>query len=153
MAAAAGYSGTPLPKKLGFKSGMRAAFIVLPDSLEELAASVDFAACDRFPSWDAMRGAGETYDAIHAFAIMRAEIENELSGLQDRIRPGGMIWVSWPKKASKVKTDVTEDVVRAAALDLDLVDVKVAAVDAIWSGLKLVIRKDRRKERTDRSHG
>jgi uncharacterized alkaline shock family protein YloU len=64
-----------------------------------------------------------------------------------------MIWVSWPKKASKVKTDVTEDVVRAAALDLDLVDVKVAAIDAIWSGLKLVIRKDRRKERTDRSHG
>jgi len=64
-----------------------------------------------------------------------------------------MIWVSWPKKASKVRTDVTEDVVRNAALDLDLVDVKVAAVDQTWSGLKLVIRKDRRKERTDRSHG
>jgi hypothetical protein len=158
MAAAdAGYSGTPLPKKLGFKSGMTAAFIALPDSLADLAASVDFAACDRFPSWDAMRGAGKTYNAIHAFTIMRAEIENELSGLQDRITPDGMIWVSWPKKASKVKTDVTEDVVRAAALDLDLVDVKVAAVDTIWSGLKLVIRqdrrKDRRKERTDRSHG
>ena len=84
---------------------------------------------------------------------MRAEIENELSGLQDRIVPDGMIWVSWPKKASKVRTDVTEDVVRNAALDLDLVDVKVVAIDAIWSGLKLVIRKDRRKKRTDRSNG
>jgi hypothetical protein len=154
MAAAdAGYSGTPLPKKLGFKPGMAAAFVALPDSLAGLAASVDFAACNRFPSWEAMRATDGIYDAIHAFTIMRAEIENELSGLQNRIRPDGMIWVSWPKKASKVRTDVTEDVVRNAALDLDLVDVKVAAVDQTWSGLKLVIRKDRRKERTDRSHG
>ncbi|CAN7517871.1 DUF3052 domain-containing protein [Neorhizobium sp. LjRoot104] len=152
-AAGAGYSGTPLVKKLGFKPGMTAAFVALPDSLEELETLVEFAACDRFSSWEAMRAAGKAYDAIHAFTIMRAEIENELSGLQDRIRPDGMIWVSWPKKASKVRTDVTEDVVRAAALDLDLVDVKVAAVDNIWSALKLVIRKDRRKERTDRSHG
>ena len=149
----AGYSGTPLPKKLGFRPGMTAAFIALPDSLADLSASADFAACDHFPSWEAMRVATRTYDAIHAFTITRAEIEDELSGLQNRITPDGMIWVSWPKKASKVKTDVTEDVVRAAALDLDLVDVKVAAIDAIWSGLKLVIRKDRRKERTDRSHG
>jgi hypothetical protein len=153
----AGYSGTPLPKKLGFKPGMTAAFIALPDSLAELAASVEFAACDRFPSWEATRASTRTYDAIHAFTIMRAEIDNELSGLQDRITPDGMIWVSWPKKASKVRTDVTEDVIRLAALDLDLVDVKVAAIDEIWSGLKLVIRqdrrKDRRKERTDRSHG
>ena len=154
MAAAdAGYSGTPLVKKLGFKPGMAAAFVALPDSLAGLAASVDFAACDRFPSWEAMRATDGIYDAIHAFTIMRAEIENELLRLQNRIRPDGMIWVSWPKKASKVRTDVTEDVVRNAALDLDLVDVKVAAVDQTWSGLKLVIRKDRRKERTDRSHG
>lgn len=152
-AAEAGYSGTPLPKKLGFKPGMTAAFVALPDSLEELAASVDFAACDRFPSWKTLRAADRIYDAIHAFTIMKAEIEDELSGLQNQIRPEGMIWVSWPKKASKVRTDVTEDVVRNAALDLDLVDVKVAAVDQTWSGLKLVIRKDRRKERTDRSHG
>ncbi len=156
-AADAGYSGTPLPKKLGFKPGMTAAFIALPDSLADLMASTDFAACERFPSWEAMRAADKTYDAIHAFTIMRAEIENELSGLQDQITPDGMIWVSWPKKASKVKTDVTEDVVRNAALDLDLVDVKVAAIDGVWSGLKLVIRqdrrKDRRKERTDRSNG
>lgn len=152
-AAQAGYSGTPLPRKLGFKPGMTAAFIALPESLAALSASVEFAACDRLPSWEAIRGTEKGYDAIHAFTIARAEIENELSGLQDRITPDGMIWISWPKKASKVKTDVTEDVVRAAALGLDLVDVKVAAIDAIWSGLKLVIRKDRRKERTDGSHG
>lgn len=152
-AAETGYSVTPLPKKLGFKPGMTAAFIALPDSLADLLASTDFAFCDRFPRWEALRAAEGTYDAIHAFTIVRAEIENELSGLQDRIVPDGMIWVSWPKKASKVRTDVTEDVVRNAALDLDLVDVKVLAIDAIWSGLKLVIRKDRRKERTDRSNG
>jgi hypothetical protein len=151
-AAETGYSGTPLPKKLGFKPGMTVAFIALPGSLAELPASVEFTACDQFTSWEAMRTA-RVYDVIHAFTTTKAEIESELSGLQDRITPDGMIWVSWPKKASKVKTDVTEDVVRAAALDLDLVDVKVAAIDAIWSGLKLVIRKDRRKERTDMSHG
>ena len=152
-AADAGYSGTPLVRKLGFKPGMTVAFIALPDSLADLVASTDFAVCDGFPSWEALRAAKGTYDAIHAFTSVRAEIENELSGLQDRITPDGMIWVSWPKKASKVRTDVTEDVVRNAALGLDLVDVKVAAIDAIWSGLKLVIRKDRRKERTDRSNG
>ncbi|WP_348626076.1 DUF3052 domain-containing protein [Rhizobium sp. 9140] len=140
---------------------MTVAFIALPDTLAELPALAELTSCDRFPSWGAMRAATRIYDAIHAFTIEKAEIEHELSGLQDRITPDGMIWVSWPKKASKVKTDVTEDVVRAAALNLDLVDVKVAAIDAIWSGLKLVIRQDRRqnrredrrKERTDRSHG
>jgi len=156
-AGAAGYSGAPLPRKLGFKSGMAAAFVALPENLEDLVSSVEFSACDRFPSWEAIAKGNKVYDAIHAFTIMRAEIADELSGLQDRIVPDGMIWVSWPKKASKVKTDVTEDVVRNAALGLDLVDVKVAAIDEIWSGLKLVIRqnrrKDRRKERTDRSHG
>ncbi len=151
--AAAGYSGTPLVRKLGFKPGMTAAFIALPDSLADLVVSTDFAVCDRFSTWEALRWTKGTYDAIHAFTTVRAEIENGLSGLQDWITPDGMIWVSWPKKASKVRTDVTEDVVRNAALDLDLVDVKVAAIDAIWSGLKLVIRKDRRKERTDRSNG
>ena len=151
--AASGYSGTPLPKKLGFKSGMSVAFVALPDTLEDLASSVEFSVRDRFSSWDAMAGADKGYETIHAFTCVRAEIEDWLSGLQDRITPDGMIWVSWPKKASKVKTDVTEDVVRDAALRIDLVDVKVAAIDEVWSGLKLVIRKDRRKERTDRSHG
>ena len=74
----------------------------------------------------------------------RAEIEDRLADVEAAIKRDGMVWVSWPKKASKVPTDVTEDVIRTEALKLDLVDVKVAAVNEIWSGLKLVIRKDRR---------
>ena len=144
VAADAGYSGTPLVKKLGFKPGMAAAFIALPESLEELAASVEFATCDRFSSWEAIQAADKVYDAIHAFTIMRAQIENELSGLQDRITPDGMIWVSWPKKTSKVETDITEDTIRAVALPMGLVDIKVCAVDETWSGLKLVLRKELR---------
>lgn len=81
---------------------------------------------------------------MHAFTRQRAEIEDGLAGIETAIKRDGMVWVSWPKKASKVATDVTEDVIRAQALKLNLVDVKVAAVNEIWSGLKLVIRKDRR---------
>lgn len=141
--ATAGYSGTPLAAKLGFKDGMRAAFVALPAELDALTESVAFAAVDRAGDWSAV-GGSRSYDAIHAFTRQRAEIEDHLSGLQDALKRAGMIWVSWPKKASKVPTDVTEDVVRAEALKLDLVDVKVAAVNDIWSGLKLVIRKERR---------
>jgi hypothetical protein len=81
---------------------------------------------------------------VHAFSRRRTEVEDHLELLQKAITPDGVIWVSWPKKASGMATELTEDVVREAALRLDLVDVKVAAVDAVWSGLKLVIRKDRR---------
>jgi hypothetical protein len=84
---------------------------------------------------------------IHAFTTQKAELDTRLPALQKALKPDGMIWVSWPKKAAKVATDVTEDRVREAALRLDLVDVKVAAVDQVWSGLKLVIRKDRRSNR------
>ncbi|TIX11792.1 MAG: DUF3052 family protein, partial [Mesorhizobium sp.] len=86
----------------------------------------------------------QRYDAVHAFTRRRAEIEDGLAGIETAIKRDGMVWVSWPKKASKVATDVTEDVIRAEALKRDLVDVKIAAVNEIWSGLKLVIRKDRR---------
>ena len=141
--ATAGYSGTPLAAKLGFKDGMRAAFIALPTDLDALTQSVAFSSIDQVGDWSAV-GGSKTYDAIHAFTKQRAEIEDHLGGLQDALKRDGMIWVSWPKKASKVPTDVTEDVVRNEALKLDLVDVKVAAVTDIWSGLKLVIRKDRR---------
>ena len=142
--ALAGYSGKPLPDKLGLKSGMTVAFVALPPALEALATSVPFAAVERAANWAAVRAAPAGFDAVHAFSTSRAEIESGLPRLQSAIRRDGMIWVSWPKRAAKVATDVTEDVVRAAALSLDLVDVKVAAIDAIWSGLKLVIRKDRR---------
>ena len=142
--AASGYSGTPLPAKLGLKDGMTAAFIALPAELDDLADAVDFAQVDRLADWSEISGARLKYDAVHAFTRQRAEIEDRLGDVEAAIKRDGMVWVSWPKKASKVPTDVTEDVIRAEALKLDLVDVKVAAVNEIWSGLKLVIRKDRR---------
>lgn len=83
-------------------------------------------------------------DLIHVFVIERVELQRRLPELEKTIVRNGIIWVSWPKKASKIPTSVTEDIVREIALKQDLVDVKVCAVDAIWSGLKLVIRKDRR---------
>jgi hypothetical protein len=142
--AASGYSGTPLPAKLGLKAGMTAAFIALPDDLCDLAEAVDFAQVDRLAEWSEISGAALRYDAVHAFTRQRADIEDRLCDVETAIKRDGMIWVSWLKKASKVPTDVTESVVRAEALKLDLVDVKVAAVNEIWSGLKLVIRKDLR---------
>lgn len=140
----AGYSGRSLPEKLGFKAGMAVAFVSLPPELEVLADSVPFGQVVRTAGWAARLGSDRALDAVHAFTKSRAEVEADLSRLQDAIRRDGMIWVSWPKKASKVATDVTEDVVRDAALRLDLVDIKVAAIDATWSGLKLMVRKDRR---------
>lgn len=143
IAAPAGYSGKPLPDKLGYKPGMVAAFVALPPELAALTFSVAFAEIVRAAAW-ADVASERRFDVIHAFTRSATEIELGLPGLQAALKRDGMIWVSWPKKASKVATDVTEDVVRAAALRLDLVDVKVAAVDAVWSGLKLVIRKERR---------
>jgi hypothetical protein len=84
-------------------------------------------------------------NAAHIFVTERSVMEEKLTALRELIDPAGFIWVSWPKKASKVATDITEDTIRAVILpNTDLVDVKVCAVDAVWSGLKLVIRKDRR---------
>ncbi|MBX3579213.1 MAG: DUF3052 family protein [Rhizobiaceae bacterium] len=142
--ATAGYSGKPLAAKLGFKEGMVAAFVALPPSLDSLPDSVSFGRADRLHEWRDLAGIRGPYDAIHAFTRGSREIEAHLPDAQSAIVRAGMIWVSWPKKASKVATDVTEDAVRREALKLDLVDVKVAAIDETWSGLKLVIRKDRR---------
>ena len=139
----AGYSGKSLSDKLGFKPGTVVALVALPEELSALASSVDFAETVRAASWAAVAG-NRRFDAIHAFTTSHAEMTAGLPKLQAALRRDGMIWVSWPKKAAKVKTDVTEDIIRAEALKLDLVDVKVAAVDEKWSGLKLVIRKERR---------
>jgi hypothetical protein len=130
-----GYSGTPLVKKLGIKAGMALAIHDPPDHYWELLGDLP----------PALVIDGEApYDFIHIFTTVRAELENELPRLRGQIAQNGMIWVSWPKKAAKVATDVTEDVVREIALAHGLVDVKVAAVDAVWSALKLMIRvKDR----------
>jgi hypothetical protein len=142
--ASSGDTGRSLPEKLGFKPGMAVAFVSLPPELEGLAASVPFGSVVRTADWAAPLGPDRSLDAVHAFTRSSAEVDDHLARLQDAIRRDGMIWVSWPKKASKVATDVTEDRVRDAALRLDLVDIKVAAVDAVWSGLKLMVRKDRR---------
>ena len=142
----AGYSGKSLPDKLGYKPGTVAAFLALPDALAGLADSVPFAKITRGKDWSKPLPAG-AIELIHAFTTSHAEIARHLAALHVALKPDGVIWVSWPKKAAKVATDVTEDVVRDEALRLDLVDVKVAAVDAVWSGLKLVIRKERRAAR------
>lgn len=143
--APAGYSQKPLHQKLGYRDGQRALFVALPPALSELSAAVTFAETVTRPDWrDLGRLAAGRFDLVHAFTTSKAELDKGLAALQKALKPDGMIWVSWPKKAAKVATDVTEDRVREAALALDLVDVKVAALDAVWSGLKLVIRKERR---------
>ncbi len=142
-AVTAGYSSRPLHEKLGYKAGQHALFIALPSELSELANIVPFAAVTEKAGWGAALPS-RRFDLIHAFTKRKADLDTRLVALQEALKLDGTIWVSWPKKAAKVETDVTEDRVREAALKLDLVDVKVAAVDAVWSGLKLVIRKDRR---------
>jgi len=135
--ASAGYSGTPLAKKLSLAPGMRAWFHAMPDSVR---AEIDPAAVGIVELATPVAG----LEAAHLFVIERAELERLTEWLRTMIAPSGQIWVSWPKKASKVPTDVTEDVIRDVALPTGLVDVKVCAVDAIWSGLKLVIRRELR---------
>lgn len=143
MVVAAGYSGTPLPKKLGLKDGQKLLFINGPKLEIDLALSRSFLQVDQI-DWQKVGDMQGGYDVIHGFTTSANELKTHLVTLQRQIVPDGMIWISWPKKASKVETDVTEDVVRAQALALDLVDVKVCAIDAVWSGLKLVIRKEKR---------
>jgi hypothetical protein len=94
------------------------------------------------PEW--LRIPEPEFDAAHLFATRRDDLASKLSSLLPLIDRAGFIWVSWPKKASKVPTDITEDVIRDVALPMQLVDVKVCSVDDIWSGLKLVIRKEHR---------
>ena len=138
----AGYSGTPLARKLSLKDGMRVWWDGVPDSvggeilagLDEQGAAVRFLAAPEAP-----------IDAAHIFVTARGALEAELHRLMPLLAPGGFIWVSWPKKASKVPTDITEDVIREICLPMGLVDVKVCAIDATWSGLKLMIRASHRR--------
>lgn len=133
----AGYSGTPLPRKLGLKDGQRVAFVAMPGALA-LDRACGFAEVAVLENW---RAVAEGVDVVHLFTTEAAVLAEALPVLRRRIAADGMIWVSWPKKAAKMPTGVTEDVIRDIALAGDLVDVKVCAVDAVWSGLKLVIRK------------
>lgn len=138
-----GYSGTPLAQKLGLKDGQRALFIDLPDSLAELATARAFTQSTRI-TIDQLGDAQRGYDFVHLFTTARSVLEALAQPLMNLIARDGMIWVSWPKKAAKVATDITEDVIRDVVLPIGLVDVKVCAVDQTWSGLKLVIRKELR---------
>ena len=134
----AGYSGTPLAKKLGIKPGCKLFLSHAPKDYLQLVAPlpVGVAITPRLT---------RDTDIVHLFATERATLCKALPSFLKTLRPDAMIWVSWPKKASKVPTDITEDVIRAVALPLGLVDIKVCAVDEVWSGLKLVIRKENRK--------
>jgi len=133
-----GYSGTPLPQKLGIKEGMIVVAIDAPENyrklLGQIPSGVNFAT----------RPVGNS-KFIHLFVTRRSELATQLSILRQKIAEDAAVWVSWPKKSSGVATDVTEDVIRAVALPLGFVDIKVCAVDEIWSGLKLMIRKENRK--------
>jgi hypothetical protein len=134
----AGYSGTPLAKKLGFKPGTRVKTMQAPPNYRELVA----------PLPQGCRVSSRLrppVDVLHAFVRTRRELDEALDTGLMAIHPAGMIWASWPKKASGVASEITEDVIREMAFPLGLVDVKVCAVDDTWSGLKLVIRKENRK--------
>jgi hypothetical protein len=128
----AGYSGTPLARKLGFKEGMRVAYVNPPDGF----------AIDGIEDVRARLGKGT--DLVLFFTKERRALERRLDALRKAIEPDGMLWVAWPKRASGVATDMTEDVVRDVALPTGLVDTKVCAIDDVWSGLRLVVRKELR---------
>ena len=136
------HSSTPLTRKLGLKAGQAVAFVGLPDSLDTLKDAAVFRRIETAPDWRALPEGAR--DVIHLFTTRADELRSALPVLRDLIRPEGMIWVFWPRKASKVPTDITEDVIRAAALFDVLIAVKVCAVDAVWSGLKLVVRVEAR---------
>ena len=133
-----GYSGKALGQKLGIKSWTRVKTRNAPANYQQLLGplpnDVQLSARLRRP-----------VDLVHIFSIARAQLVAELRRALDEIEQDGAVWVSWPKKASGVRTDITEDVIREVALPLGLVDVKVCAVDETWSGLKLVIRRANRK--------
>ncbi len=133
----AGYSGTPLFKKLGIKPGFRVKVRNQPADYLELLAGVP-------PDAKISGGLRGDIDLWHLFTRSATELERLLPTAMEQIKRDGMIWVSWPKKSSGVASDITEDTVRAVALPIGLVDVKVCAVDETWSGLKLVIRKELR---------
>lgn len=132
-----GYSGTPLPQKLGLKSGMRVALLTPPPGYHDSLA---------WPNHMIFVDASALQDCdwIQAFYTQRLDFEAQIAALRSAIHPNGQIWISWPKKAAKIPTDLNENLIRDIGLAAGLVDVKVAAIDATWSGLKFVIRvKDR----------
>jgi hypothetical protein len=133
----AGYSGTPLAKKLGIAAGSRVCALFPPLAYRELVAPWP-------PGAELADRADARTDLVHLFAGEREVLARELPRLRRLLRDDAVLWVSWPKKAAKLPTDLSEDVVREIALPLGLVDIKVCAVDATWSALKLVVRRELR---------
>jgi hypothetical protein len=129
---AAGYSSTPTAKKLGLKDGHRVCVLNPPKKYSDVIGRLpkDIALTDRL---------NHPADIVHVFVTRQADLTSRIQLMRKAIAPDGALWVSWPKKASKVPTDVTEDTIRSLALASGLVDVKVCAIDDVWSGLKLVI--------------
>ena len=133
----AGYSATPLVRKLGFAPEMRVHYANAPERFADLVGALPGGV-------RVLKRPAAGLDLAMLFVTERAALARGLQTLQPKLRPAGMIWVAWPKQASKVPTDITEDVVRELALPRGLVDVKVCAIDDVWSGLKLVVRKELR---------
>ena len=133
----AGYSGTPLAKKLGIGPGTRIFLADAPKNYLDLVAPVPEGA-------RIVKTADRETDIAHVFATERARLAAQLRSSLARLRPDAAIWVSWPKKSSKVPTDITENTIRELALPMGLVDIKVCAIDDVWSGLKLVLRRQNR---------
>ena len=133
----AGYSGTPLAKKLGIKEASRMLVLGAPQNYELLVDSLPTGV--RFENRP-----GDEVDIAHVFVTRKEDLRQHLTTLRSKLRPDAALWVSWPKKSAKVATSVTEDTIRELALPLGFVDVKVCAVSDVWSGLKLVVRKELR---------
>ena len=134
----AGYSGTPLPQKLGIKPGLKVVTINAPTNYRRLVGTIpeNVMFSERLKAHSGF---------VHVFTKKSSELKKTLSLLRGKIADTATVWVSWPKKSSGVPADVTEDVVRAVAIPLGFVDVKVCAIDQTWSGLKLMIRRENRK--------
>jgi len=131
--AGAGYSGTPLPRKLGIKPGARLGLIGAPGGFDVTLGELP-------PEVIVRRRLVGRFDVIVAFCTRRSELERRLAALKGALDPAGGLWIAWPKRSSGVATDVTEDVVRSLGLASGLVDNKVCAIDEVWSGLRLVVR-------------
>lgn len=135
----AGYSPNPLAKKLGLKDGMAGLLIAVPDHLTEVTGFPGYSSIET----DRCSGPRDR-DYVHWFSALRRELDDGLTEVASRLKADGALWISWPKKTSKVRTDVTEDVLREIFLPSMLVDVKVCAVDDVWSALKFVWRREHR---------
>jgi hypothetical protein len=133
----AGYSGTPLAKKLGITDGTHVYLIGAPPYYKRMLAPVP-------PGVVVATRLSMRVDVVHLFVSERAVLDRRLKALRQGMRSNAAVWVSWPKQASKVTTDITEGVIRAICLPLGFVDIKVCAVSDVWSGLKLVVRKELR---------